>query len=292
MKYLLIIGLVFSFAAKSTAQTYTYIPMPDSNTVWATMCYQGYMGEYKWCTYDSLTNIDTTIGSYNYNVLFDELNYTGAYRNDTLAKKVWYIPKDSITEFLIYDFSLNVGDTFVVPLNLWYEAPCAVSPITYIVTSVDTIDYMYLGKDRRVINLSYQDNFDATGKFVEGIGNEDGFLHYISWCFEFGCSLKYLVVHDSVLYGGPNDCINIVFPNSINELQANNPITIFPNPTTGSFTVQGNGQGIVTVLDIAGRTVATGKLNEEINLQGEAKGLYFIRAAVGGSVQTFKLVVL
>jgi type IX secretion system substrate protein len=68
--------------------------------------------------------------------------------------------------------------------------------------------------------------------------------------------------------------------------------TLFPNPTTGSFTVQAKQQGTVTVLDIAGRTIATGKLNEEINLQGEAGGLYFIRAEVGGIVQTYKLVVV
>ncbi len=39
------------------------------------------------------------------------LGYQGAIRQDTLARKVFIVLPDSITESILYDFTQNVGDT-------------------------------------------------------------------------------------------------------------------------------------------------------------------------------------
>ena len=39
------------------------------------------------------------------------LGYIGALRDDTVAPKVLIVPRDSISEVLLYDFSVEVGDT-------------------------------------------------------------------------------------------------------------------------------------------------------------------------------------
>ena len=79
---------------------------------------------------------DTLIGGYHYQILqqsgflqtvdlhfgnsylssyFD--NYKGAIRQDTLLKRVYIVPSDSLTEMLLYDFNLSVGDTLPISYN-------------------------------------------------------------------------------------------------------------------------------------------------------------------------------
>ncbi len=55
---------------------------------------------------------DTTIGVLVYNKVFDNWNgFIGGLREDTTLQQVYYYPKDSLQEYLLYDFSKQVGDT-------------------------------------------------------------------------------------------------------------------------------------------------------------------------------------
>ena len=75
-------------------------------------------------------------------------------------------------------------------------------------------------------------------------------------------------------------------------------IDIFPNPSTGRFTVRFSqipeANGSIEILDISGREVASrifSGLSEEFNLEKQPKGMYFIRSTSGSIVTTQKLII-
>jgi len=73
-------------------------------------------------------------------------------------------------------------------------------------------------------------------------------------------------------------------PNGIEEYLFSSSISIYPNPSTGSFTVSINQENsthnTIEVLDLLGQTVAksnSDKQNNTIDLSGEPNGLYFFK---------------
>ncbi|HEX2899321.1 MAG TPA: GEVED domain-containing protein [Bacteroidia bacterium] len=80
-----------------------------------------------------------------------------------------------------------------------------------------------------------------------------------------------------------------------------NQLKLFPNPTRGQFKLEtmlsGSAAVNVTILDLHGKTVyhhdfgqAAGRFSEQINLQDQGKGVYFVKFDVGGQVTVKKLV--
>jgi len=71
----------------------------------------------------------------------------------------------------------------------------------------------------------------------------------------------------------------------INEITNNNNFTIYPNPSSGSFTIQTNNASIfqnseIKVYDLPGRLIYSKKLNNnktEIDLSNQSKGIYFVK---------------
>src|ERR1700749_3933875 len=112
-KIILLISSLF-FIHNSFAQPYQ--PFPDSNAVWTIGVYDVFGTFYSNYTYRMASaNTDTTISSINYKKIFyfDSSGislYKGALRQAT-TRKVFFVPKDSLNENLLYDFSANIGDT-------------------------------------------------------------------------------------------------------------------------------------------------------------------------------------
>lgn len=126
-------NLLFSFTLLTfitNAQTSVYHPFPDSNAVWniesSFQCWTGIPATVY--TYYSLTfGQDTIINSQVYHtltvpfLLTDSTGcssagvtldvYKGAIRQDTSLKKVFIVPPFNSTEQLLYDFTMQVGDT-------------------------------------------------------------------------------------------------------------------------------------------------------------------------------------
>lgn len=63
----------------------------------------------------------------------------------------------------------------------------------------------------------------------------------------------------------------------VDELNALNEISIFPNPSNGEFTVKGV-KGIVEIINSIGQTVYTSEINsDELKVTGLASGIYYLR---------------
>ncbi len=82
---------------------------------------------------------DTMIGAQLYHkVTLLTVGYLGGLREDTSAQQVFYCPKDSLQEYLLYDFSVSVGDTvrniIVIPVigsgtNLYHAVVAAIDSV-------------------------------------------------------------------------------------------------------------------------------------------------------------------
>ncbi len=98
-----------------------YIPFPSSNTVWSEYFKAPISTSLTSYYYRNiLADKDTTIGAKTYHQLFyshsdtvysenSSAVYNGGIRES--VQQVFYLPKDSTNEYLLYDFTVQVGDT-------------------------------------------------------------------------------------------------------------------------------------------------------------------------------------
>jgi len=244
MKKLLLFLTVFISMTYAQGQTTDYHPFPESNAVWnvnfVSGCMIGTDQEY----YSITLTGDTSINSQTYHKLFipfvqsyisggctvtNTAGYKGAIRQDTLAKKVFFVPPTASTEQLLYDFTLHIGDTVKGYLESWAYQP-----------DVDiSMDSVLVGNNyhkRWKINPCYNIYL------IEGIGSTYGLLTLSPGCITRSRQMFPLLVSnitDKRYY--PDTTSNCDLITSINTLaESSNQITIFPNPSNGSFTVDFN----------------------------------------------------
>lgn len=162
---------------------------------------------------------DTIISSY-YN------NYKGALRPDNNHNKVFFIPKDSLYEVLLYDFNLEVGDTVPVWHNEFH------SPIK--VESIDTI----------VVNGISLRRFDMESKkmpesvygrvIIEGIGSISDLVliqNNLEGSHGFTCFLDF-----DKDFHYPENCENdILSIDNNNKTNYETSLSIVPNPCSNEF---------------------------------------------------------
>jgi hypothetical protein len=70
-------------------------------------------------------------------------------------------------------------------------------------------------------------------------------------------------------------------------------LSVYPNPHTGIFTVQNSGDVMMTIYDGLGRTVIRKDLpagRNEIEMQEQAKGMYFIEFKTGETSKSVKII--
>lgn len=220
-------------------QAQQYFPFPTTNAFW----------RINWGTtsqnsiYHYELTGDTLIGLNNYTKLesagnvyynFDPNNpqfynsgYVGAYRNDSLGRKIYYVPKDSITESLLYDFNLLGGDTIEGYMDQLAKDQFG----TGFYAVVDSVDSVLISSSYRKRWLYHtSDNFGiiwSGGEIIEGIGSNYGLLESLLPMFD---NNGYLVCHSQNGIGiyGSNPCELIT---SIEQkLDNDDNFTIYPNP--------------------------------------------------------------
>lgn len=262
--------------------------MPESNAVWRvdwgtlTFCadiYSKYqytisgdtaigINTYKKIYKSGMENMCGTVGNYFY-------NYAGGMRQDTINKKVYFICPSNLTDTLLYDFSLNVGDTIHSIFSV-FGCPQSYSPNPII----STIDSVLVGN-----NFHKRFNTYSGFSFIEGIGNITGFLEPIdlweneSWqlvCFN----------HNTDIYPSNSNSCSLV-TGSFNEQKEKNTyqIQIYPNPIEDisilEFNANINKTMKVFIYNALGNLVKTisNVRSNKLNLckKDFNTGLYFIR---------------
>ncbi|MES2286170.1 MAG: GEVED domain-containing protein [Bacteroidota bacterium] len=122
------------------------------------------------------------------------------------------------------------------------------------------------------------------------VNTETDFAYTIDSCgtYGYGETEDYLVSIPSLVGIEENDVLNT--------------ISVYPNPTTGLFNITTSTanftQLTISVIDIQGKEVFntsdknySANYNKQINLEGLAKGIYYIKLNTGAGVKTQKLII-
>lgn len=288
--YVLILLL---FTAKFTFSQYR--PLPMQNAEWVCSGAFNLLSTPTSINYMYYTDNDTLIGSMVYvNIRKVEIpsvndvntyqTYTGAIRQDTLNKKIYIVPTDSTSEKLLYDFSLNVGDTVVSFLNETCPAIETIGAIDSIIVNGNYHRRLHLQDGCSGIQIYY----------IEGIGSNFGLIFPNNTG-----NLSNLIctkVNNQTYYPDSSTSCNLV--TSVNSLDIDMAIDIYPNPSNNEINIiipdtEKLTSNTITLLSPLGQILITEKINSQksiIDISSLPKGLYLLTISVNENIFTKKII--
>jgi hypothetical protein len=219
--------------------------------------------------------------------------YQGAIRQDTLLKKIYFMPPGETYDSLLYDFNLNLGDTL---------------PPSY--QTAGTLDSNFVTKiDSVLVGVNYRKRFWLTPinywggtdsnyvALIEGIGSTYGLLSELVPVFEAGCQLRCVYVDSMAVYSNTSEsCANIT---TVSEKKDKLTSLIFPNPFSISTHIQFDISLVdaeLSIYNLFGIKVREVKkiTGKEIDIYREnlSAGIYFMKIVEGNKLLiTNKLVI-
>jgi hypothetical protein len=266
MKRILLFLFILLLIRSAKAQTYQYVPFPDSGAVWLTNinCSSLDNGatnldltqtQYRYLlfgvskdsalpygySYRALIEVDSTVsndGIFRYDSVLK-----GYIREDTLAKKIYF--RETLNTFspsdkVLYDFSRNVGDSLYKIRFLSYSG--LNDTLTAIIARIDTVEYGGILRRRFAfdwVNDTGLVVYDTSNTFpyIEGIGSEADLLNPTDLNINTTdpCEVKLICFSykDTTIYpdSGIGNCI-LTLVDGINNLTKSLSINLYPNPTT------------------------------------------------------------
>lgn len=282
-KLFLFFAILSVFPARS--QTFVYHPFPESNATWnvnmnQAMCFMGGSASED---YSITFSGDTTIANLTYQKLMTpfvqvslgwgciQMNfpgYQGAIRQDVAGKKVYYVPPSQLMEQLLYDFSMEVGDTVKGYLESFDQPD--------IVTEMDSVLVGDHYRKRWLINPCYEIYL------IEGIGSTYGLLKPSPGCLTDMdyYSLSCFIQNGQTLYPDQlSECRLITSTHPVDIASA--AVGVYPNPSQGSFTIDiRNHKNIeeIRLTDRVGSIVYQKKNMDQqtVNISGLPGGAYIL----------------
>lgn len=287
----------------------TYYPLLGNYNEW----YVVYNG------FESTTTViySTTDSIINGN-LYKDVKIGGVYhyafiREDTLNKKVWIISKDSINERILYDFSLQEGDSiflsFKDSVNNYYGVNNDLKTGWYYVDSIRSVSI--LAGIRRIWYLTSPNNSPNPYctitnnipilEWIEGVGSTLGptYLDESVICLDCDyfstfllCSFKngnheYFDIHnkESCLIEDQDTCvIDLIGGLKNNYAEKTNKNTLFPNPVINESYINisnFNAVSYIVIYDIMGRIIKKIPIKENnkisIYKNDYKPGIYFYK---------------
>ncbi len=273
-----IVSLILLFAITSFSQD--YLPMLEDGNAWGSKSYH---------ISESTVYYQFEIGE---EVEFNNILYNRIYLNNQATNcyireegGVIYHRNLSNTEKVLFDFTLEVGDTFE-------KDPITCFTGDYGSTTVLSINNQFIaGENRKVLEMSGLGN----DFWIEGIGSTSGGLFGgLNW-IEGGASLICFINNgETYFFNNETEC-NIVLSNndySINE------IILYPNPISERSILQLPYEAEVDQLkiyNISGRLIKDIRITSDkfiLNNMDYASGLYFYQVSSNGvPVKTEKFIV-
>ena len=286
-KFILLLVLLFH---KQILFSQPYLPLPDSNVVWIVQQDDGGPGQdyyYHFFTSfnknDTLINANSYVKLFRYNPPVPDTNYVGAYRSNSSGQS-FFVPTDSIQEYLLRDFSKNTGDTIY---NVLYSPAPGFAYYMLVDLHVDSMNYVSSGSYLlKRMYLSGSSIVCPPIVWIEKIGCLNGgalntqtcalgyiFLNCMSFndTTYFSTTLFYNFPDPIYIYG---NCDSLT---SISEIKNTN-IKIYPNPFSDRlfFTLNDNDDSEIIIYDFTARKLLQQKFTNSVSLNTEqlAKGLY------------------
>ena len=219
---------------------------------------------------------------------FWDSGYHGCYRNDLANKQVYLIPKDSLSEVLLYDFNLDVNDT--LPDTYVYH------PEEYSIITVDQVDSILV--NNTYLKRYHLNNAGFGGEYlIEGIGSTLGLLTYITPFFEQHYDLLCFINEEEGLnYYEYDSTVCELITDLPEVVPTEGQVEIYPNPAKDGFWIESDlkDEIIIEVYNAAGqrlKEVRTAARATWIDISKIPDGLLFIKISTARKyIKTDKLI--
>lgn len=250
---------------------------------------------------------------HNYtNPSFVQNSHVGYLREDTVNRRVYFMDKTTFLEELLYDFSMNVGD------SIFMNFPNTLMPFPKGYYKVKTIQNVTIKSGvRKLYKLKRNTGNSDTLRIIESVGSEMHPVFMYNWTFSPGqfswgigtCKYPYSLgvackysdnikefqscTYQLALTNGcffkQDSCNYWNTCSGINELNKVKDFLISPNPAQTkikiSIELESSCSPAFEIFDIGGRIVksipfeklTTGKNQLEVDVTGIESGLYFVR---------------
>lgn len=281
--------LIAGFLTIISISGQNYFPLVQENNEWTTLIVIQ-SGPYPWDTTFWTDNYrlsgDTVINNQTYTKLYKSQeefpinwNYCAGLREEN--QKVWRIGTNNYPEMLIYDFTLNLGDT----INLWDEDPMIVDSI---------VNKPINNENRKHIYFSYPGYPSLSELWIEGIGSNRGILEPGSGTFEGGSSwFLCMKENGAIIYSNPNynSCFLITEIEEINY----SLIEAYPNPAEDLIKIS-NLENIriesISLFDLSGQKIRDfDKSKTELDLSRISTGIYLLKLSYANSEIIRKIII-
>jgi hypothetical protein len=209
------------------AQTPAYYPFPDSNAQWNIHMYHMGLPPFEE-NYSIIISGDTVINGLVYKKLTgaNPVWYKCAIRQDTLNRKVFIIPPDAMTEELLYDFTMQVGDTVKGYIENYNNQKD-------IVLTIDSVIVGNNSRKRWKINSGYNIYF------IEGVGSTYGLVEHSPGTVVDAPDFSITCFRQNGITIYPDTITNCGLITSVKPIEIqNDQLRIYPNPSNGSFTIE------------------------------------------------------
>jgi len=322
MKYLFSFLLLYVYTS-AIGQSYT--PFPTAGAIWMDYSWSGYnspgllttsANDFEYYiqgdtvvvnTYSKLFRVGfnysntTSAESYTYDSTFYPCAYYGGLRSDSL-KHVYFLPKGSNNEQLLYDFNLSVGDTLPLTYNYF--------TYNFNVNIVKSIDSVFIDSSyRKRYNICPTNNTNNQFvSLVEGVGSTNGLFNN-------------LIIQPTPLYGGNLICfymdsLSVFNPNpsytagqsyrgcnlypcvlisNINELQNPN-INIYPCPVKNKLIIECSRvqkECTLIIFNLNGLELMRQQIKDykkQIDISNLASGVYFVKLITDKTSEVRKII--
>jgi len=287
---------LFFLLAGLNNKAHAYKKMLGDTTTWKVL--------YFWSgTFEIICHGDTIINSKNYKILHyddpDDINPTRLFflREDSLEKRVWVLPQDSVNEKILYDFSLDIGDSIYLdfhPANEFYF-PSG----WYYVESIT--NYNLISSTVNKFTLYQKSNPVYKVYWLEGVGNTYSPIYTLEQKIEPNYPEVLCMFQDSEdIYRHPTWDTCSYFNTSANfDLTKEKMVDIYPNPNSGKFVLkielQRKTEFQIQLTSNTGQiiyseSVVASFYKKEIDFSGYAKGVYALKVVSDGGVVTKKVI--
>ncbi|MEI6684294.1 MAG: hypothetical protein WCO44_16835 [Bacteroidota bacterium] len=270
--------ILFLFCVVPGTQSQSYHPLVQAGKIWSTK----YVIEQVWIYSDfKKFEGDTTFGGDTWMKIWTTRNsaMTGwtvtGYIRETASGRVFYKSGPTFAEQLIYDFSMQAGDT----ATFWGD------PNTRYRLDSITQTTLLTGEVRRRYNLS-PTGFSCTDHWIEGAGSLLGVLEPASCLWVGGTSeLLCFTENDTLKYFNPGYS-SCYISTGIEPHAGSNKFGVFQDPVTKKIVIgiDGNYPGGLTfdLVDLDGRLRFTGSVHPgrtEMEMTGIPclSGLFLVR---------------
>lgn len=291
--------VLFYFVLQANTQIFSNT-IVNNNSSWAILGYVVCSGCPVWTEYIYFDS-DSIVADYSYKKIFsyrdklhENIKYEGLIREQD--NKTYFIPADSETEYLLYDFSLEEGTDFEYTDHVYGGTLTK----TFYVKQIDSVEINGVQKKRIQLaesSFPFNENMPTRAIWIEGIGSLDGLFQPCGMLAPGSVRTLLCYFQDNeLIYKNPSysECYYDKEEDIISvQTIATDNYRIFPNPVENILNISCSDNTIskIEIIDNLGRKVYNQSYRDTIDVSSFSKGLYLLKVYdINDHVSVFKII--